>query len=84
LAAGHYPFLPINLLLRDKWDNMAALQHYQGPLEIIAAQSDTIIPVSQAKLLSDSKPSSLLHIVAGDHIDWAAGGKVRTHYVQAQ
>jgi len=28
--AGHFPFLPVRLMLRDRWDNGAALQSYAG------------------------------------------------------
>ena len=30
VAAGHFPFLPVRLMLRDRWDNGAALQPYAG------------------------------------------------------
>jgi pimeloyl-ACP methyl ester carboxylesterase len=84
VAAGNYPFLPINMLFRDKWDNISALQHYQGQIEIFAARLDTVIPLSQAKALANSKPDSVLHIVEGDHNDWSDSGNVRIRYEQEQ
>lgn len=80
VAAGHYPFLPASLLLRDNWDNIEALKNYQGQLELFAARSDSIIPLSHVKALADSKPSSVMHIIEGGHNDWADGGKVKTKY----
>lgn len=82
VAAGHYPFLPVRLLFRDNWDNIAALKHYQGQLEIFAARLDSIIPVSHARAIADSKPSAVLHIIEGDHNDWSDGDKVKIRYDQ--
>ena len=77
VAAKHYPFLPVRLLLRDNWDNVTALSGYQGELELFAAAADTVIPIDNAKVLAASKPAALFHIIAGDHNDWADGAKVR-------
>jgi len=82
VAARHYPFLPVRLLLRDNWDNVAALRAYQGQLELFAASSDTIIPISHARVLAASKPSAVFHTIAGGHNDWADGGKVKIRYLQ--
>ena len=82
VANGHYPFLPVRLILQDNWDNIAALRNYGGQLELFAARSDTIIPLSHAKTLAASKPSAAFHIIEGDHNDWAVGGKVQTRYAK--
>src|SRR5580658_7002624 len=34
VAAQHFPFLPVRLLLRDSWDNVRSLAGYAGPVEI--------------------------------------------------
>jgi len=80
VAQGHYPILPVSLLLRDNWDNITNLKGYQGQLEIFAARADTIIPISHAKALADSKPSAVFHIIEGDHNDWAGADKVKIRY----
>jgi len=36
VAGEHFPFLPVGLLLRDKWDNVAALAGYAGRVDIYA------------------------------------------------
>jgi len=81
VAARHYPFLPVRLLLRDNWDNVAALRAYQGQLELFAARIDTIIPISHASVLAASKPSAIFHTIAGGHNDWAVGGEVKIRYL---
>lgn len=80
VASVHYPFLPVKLLLRDKWDNISLLQQYKGQIEIFGARSDSIIPVSQSKAIAESKPSATLHLIEGDHNDWSDGSKVRIRY----
>jgi pimeloyl-ACP methyl ester carboxylesterase len=82
VAAGHYPFLPVSLLLRDNWDNIASLKDYNGHIEIFGARTDTIIPISHAKKLADSKPSAVFHTVEGGHNDWADSGSVKLQYIR--
>ncbi len=80
VATAHFPFLPVKLLLRDNWDNIASLRGYNGPLEIIGARADTIIPMRHAKVLATSKPSAIFHEIEGGHNDWADGVKVKIQY----
>ncbi len=84
VAGRHYPFLPMSLVLRDNWDNIAALANYQGQLELFAARHDSIIPFSHAKALAESKPSALLHSIEGGHNDWADGGKVNITFERSR
>ena len=44
LAAHHLPYFPVQLLLRDRFDNLEALGAYTGPLAILTAGKDEIIP----------------------------------------
>jgi len=81
VAARHYPFLPVRLLLRDNWDNIAALRDYQGQLELFAARADDVIPISHARVLAASKPSAVFHTIDGGHNDWADGNKVKIRYL---
>ena len=51
VAAFHYPFFPVRWLLRDRYDNVANLRHYQGPVAVILAGDDEVVPVSHGKQL---------------------------------
>ncbi len=53
VAAHHYPFLPVRLILRDRWDSVAALAHYPGRLAARIAGQDEIIPAAQGRVLFD-------------------------------
>lgn len=77
VARGHFPYLPVGMLLKDKWDNMAALATYRGPVEIFAAENDTIIPAEHAKRLAASVPQAKFHLIRGGHNDWSSGNKVQ-------
>jgi hypothetical protein len=80
VAAEHYPLLPVRLLLRDKWNNIAALANYQGPLEIFAATDDTVIPISHAKALAVTKRQAVLHEIPGGHGAWYSSELVQIRY----
>jgi uncharacterized protein len=50
----HYPFLPVRLLLRDNFDNVRNLKHYGGPVAVVLAEDDRIIPAAIGKKLHDA------------------------------
>ena len=51
VAKAHFPFLPIGLLLRDKFDNLAALEKYRRPIAVAVAENDEIINPEQGRKL---------------------------------
>ena len=50
----HYPFLPVNLMLRHRFDSMALAPRMRAPLLCIVAMEDEIIPAEHAKRLYDA------------------------------
>ena len=44
-AASHYPFVPVSLLLWDKYDSIANLEHFQHPICVVCSTEDTILPL---------------------------------------
>ncbi len=77
VAARHFPFLPVRLMLRDRWDNIAALSNYAGPVEIYGALDDSIIPYDHAKNLAAQLPSAKWIAIEGGHNSWSASPKVK-------
>jgi hypothetical protein len=77
VAAEHFPAILVRLMLRDDWDNVAALSRYPGPVDIIGAEADTIIPVGHARALAAAVPGARLFIIGGGHNDWSVGGRVK-------
>lgn len=54
LAQKLYKFLPVRLLIRDKYDNLGNLHDYEGPVAILMADKDEIIPRSLTRHLYES------------------------------
>ena len=77
VAAGHFPFLPIRLMLRDAWDNVESLKRYTGPVEIYAAKDDAIIPLKHARALASQIPNSRLTEISGGHNEWSESDQVK-------
>jgi uncharacterized protein len=77
IASEHVSFLPVSLMLEAKWDNTRSLSTYKGPVEIFAAQQDTVIPIEHARKLAATIPSAKFHCIAGGHNDWSRTGQVQ-------
>ncbi|HVU32939.1 MAG TPA: alpha/beta hydrolase, partial [Opitutaceae bacterium] len=76
VAADHFRYLPVTWMLRDNWNNIAALAGYRGPVEIFGAEADTIIPIRHARALAQSVPQAVFHRIRGGHNDWSTSGEV--------
>ncbi len=70
VAQHHYPFLPVRLLLRDRFPSIERAPQIRCPVLIIAGTSDTIIPIDHTRKLYDAitAPKTFLEIDA-DHND---------------
>ncbi len=77
VASGKFPFLPIRLMLHDRWDNVESLREYAGAVEIYGAKDDAIIPIEHAKALAHELPKAHFTAIPGGHNDWSACGQVR-------
>jgi uncharacterized protein len=71
VAKQHIRYLPVDLLMRDKWDNIAALSAFRGPVMIFGATHDTVIPVEHARNLAKSVPQARYIELPCGHNDWA-------------
>jgi pimeloyl-ACP methyl ester carboxylesterase len=54
VAARQYPVFPVRLLLRDRYDNVKGLGNYRGPMAVLLAGSDEIIPAEFGRRLFDT------------------------------
>jgi len=79
-AWDHYPFVPVRWLLKDNWDNVAALAGYRGPVEIFGSRDDAIIKIRHARALAAALPLAKFHEISGGHNDWARTGEVIVRY----
>jgi uncharacterized protein len=71
VAAYHYPWLPVRLLMRTRLNSAAKIAAYHGPLLQIHGDADTIIPLAIGRRLFDAagEPKQLVVIPGGDHND---------------
>jgi pimeloyl-ACP methyl ester carboxylesterase len=81
VAKRHYPFLPISLLLRHRFDSLAHAPQIDTPLLCLVAAEDRIIPASHSRALFEAwrgpktwreVPRADHNSVAGDPEYWSA------------
>ena len=51
IAARQYPFIPVRLLMKDRFDNLTKMSAVKAPVLILHGEKDTLIPVSMGKIL---------------------------------
>ena len=75
VARDKYWFLPVRWMLKDRYDNVANLADYRGPVAVIIAAQDEIIPPRQARRLYETLPGPKRQWIfpnAG-HNSWPSG-----------
>lgn len=72
VAQKKFPWLPVRLFLRDKYDTIGNLKGFQGRIAIIGAERDEIIPIGHALALYESLPGNkkMWTIKGAGHNDW--------------
>lgn len=71
VAKEKFTYLPVGLLMVDRWNNIEALKGYTGRLDIFAAAHDEVIPVEHARKLAAAIPGARYHEFDGTH-SWGA------------
>jgi pimeloyl-ACP methyl ester carboxylesterase len=51
VARGAMPWLPVDLLLQDRWDAAVEAPRVRAPTTIVAAANDTVVPPRHARTL---------------------------------
>ncbi len=66
----HYPLLPFDFLLLDRYPSMERIAHVRVPLLVIAGERDAIVPPAQSRRLFDaaSEPKRFV-LIDADHND---------------
>ena len=69
----HYPFLPIRLLLRDRYSSIDRIGRIAAPLLVIAGEDDRIVPIESSRDLYEAaqEPKRFVAIAGADHNDLA-------------
>jgi fermentation-respiration switch protein FrsA (DUF1100 family) len=71
IAKHHYPFLPVRLLLRDRFETADRIRRMNVPVLVIAGGRDSIVPVENSRRLYEaaSEPKRFVLIGDADHND---------------
>jgi len=73
VAKSIFPFLPVKLVLTDKYDSIENLHSFKGKIAVVGAERDEIIPIKHAGNLFNSLPGSgkrMWTIEGAGHNDW--------------
>ena len=72
LARSKYWFLPVRWMLKDSYDNVANLSNYRGPVAVIMAGQDRIIPNRFTRSLYEAlqEPKRLWVFPKAGHNSW--------------
>jgi pimeloyl-ACP methyl ester carboxylesterase len=63
VARRTMPWLPVDLLLRDRWDAAAEAPQVQAPTTLLAAANDTVVPPRHAQVLQRSFQPGIAELV---------------------
>jgi fermentation-respiration switch protein FrsA (DUF1100 family) len=69
-AAHNYPWLPVRLVMRNRFSSMERIKNYHGPLLQSHGTKDRIVPYVLGKKLFEASPSQnkkFLTVEGGDH-----------------
>lgn len=67
----HYPWLPVDLLLRDRYESLTTVAGIEVPLLVIAGEDDEIVPITQSRALHQAAagPKRFVAIDGARHND---------------
>ncbi|TWU43242.1 Alpha/beta hydrolase family protein [Novipirellula aureliae] len=58
ISADMYPWVPVKLLMRNRFDSVARLSDYDGPFIQLHGDADTLIPIENGRNLFQSVPTT--------------------------
>ncbi|PKN52370.1 MAG: alpha/beta hydrolase [Deltaproteobacteria bacterium HGW-Deltaproteobacteria-13] len=73
VAKSLFPFLPVKLVLTDKYDSIENLQSFKNKISVVGAERDEILPIKHAVNLYNALPEGKkrMWIIKGaGHNDW--------------
>ena len=56
IGEGRYPWLPVSLLLEDRFDSLSKVKRLHAPLLLMHGEADTVVPVAEGKTLFAAAP----------------------------
>jgi hypothetical protein len=73
VAKSLFPFLPVKLVLTDKYDSIENLKSFKNKISVVGAERDEILPIKHAINLYNALPEgrkNMWIIKGAGHNDW--------------
>lgn len=79
VGAEHYWYLPVRLLMKDRFDSLAVIDRVRAPLLIVHGERDAVTPASQGRklLAAANEPKRGVFLPAAGHNDLFEHGAAR-------
>jgi len=69
VGATHYPFLPVRLLLRDRFPVLDKISAVRSPIAVVYGTADSIVPPSQSAAVAKKASVTPVVVEGADHND---------------
>jgi fermentation-respiration switch protein FrsA (DUF1100 family) len=69
IGAMHYPFLPVRLLLRDRFPTAEHVAAVTAPVVVVVGDADEVVPAEQSRAVAAAAGSALVEVPAARHND---------------
>jgi uncharacterized protein len=69
VAAVHYPFLPVRLLLRDRFPVREQVAGVGVPVVVVAGGADEVVPREQSLAVADTAGATVVEVAGARHND---------------
>jgi uncharacterized protein len=72
LAKDSYPWLPVRLLLKDRFDSISKIERINAPLLVFHGEKDSIVPIRYGKQLFEKapEPKQAMYFEQVNHVDF--------------
>jgi uncharacterized protein len=69
VGARAYPFLPVRVLLRDRYPLLEHVRAVRAPVAVVAGGADEIVPVEQSRAVADAVGALYVEVPGARHND---------------
>ncbi len=66
IAKMRYPFMPVDMLLKDRYENIEKIKSVRSPILIVHGDQDVVVPLENGQALYDAAPKPKSFIVIQD------------------